>query len=405
MKTDKKDESPLGLRIAILRSRRGISRRVLANLVGRSEEWLRLIETGRRPLDSLNIILQMAEILHVTDISALIGTRPEVDRDRPRRDGRLSRLRSTVTEVPWLRHTETPAPVASVTMEEVWERWRTSPTRYSDVAAALPPRLAYFQDMTEAEPSRQEWRSALISCYSLARSVFNRTGDHDVAYTAADRAMGLAASSASPWALPVAAWHLAATLLHLGRPRSALECVTAALRRLDERHPRDEDWTWLTGATHLLAAEIAAARYDTAAARGSLASAHEIAERMTADRLDLGVCCGPTEYGIVRVRVALQLGDTEQALRYAKTLHIPPSHSAVRANRHYITLGQAYASRHNDVAAVYALTKVEQTCREDIYYDATAHRTLRFLAERNDLTAKSDLERLLALVPLENLPG
>lgn len=400
------DDNGLGTRVSMLRSQRGMSRRVLANLVGRSEEWLRLIETGRRQLDSLSTVLRMAEILHVTDVAGFIGARPQARRPEPQVTAQLTALRQAVGQVPWMRkrgapHFDNP----DEALAQLWEDWRSSPTRYSDIAAELPPRLAFFQEQSEADPTLPQWNTGLISCYVLARSIFNRTGDHDAARLAADRAMQVASSSTLDWVRPLAAWHMGMALLNLDLLTPALECVEAAAVRIDEYTPQFPNWSWLSGALSMLAAEIAAARYDSLAAHQALADAHRITDRMDTDRLELGVWCGPTEYGIVRIRVAMQLGDIEQALRYARTLHIPSDYSAERIARHYIALAGAYASRHNDVAAVYALTKVEQVSPEDIYFDANAHRTLKWLADRNDLTIRSDLERLLALVPAENLNG
>ncbi|ADD45762.1 helix-turn-helix domain-containing protein [Stackebrandtia nassauensis] len=406
MPFDKSGDTALGFRVAMLRSQRGISRRVLANLVGRSEEWLRLIEIGRRPLDSLSIVLQIAEILHVSDVAAFIGTRPEVRRPEAQMTTRLSALRRVVTEVPWMRATA-PLPVddPGATLAALWERWRTSPTRYTEIAVGLPPLLAHFQDLSETEPGQPRWNTGLISCYVLARSVFNRTGEHDVARLAADRALRAASTSALDWMRPIAVWHLGCALLHIDQLRPALDCVDTAVDRMHEFPSHAADRAWLTGALHLLAAEIAAAQYDPATANTALGRAGRIADGMDEDRSQLGVWCGPTELGIVRIRVALQLGDIEQALRFARTLHIPHGYSAERVARHYVALAGAYASRHNDVAAVYALTKVEQVSPEDIYFNANAHRTLRLLADRNDLTVRSDLERLLNLVPAENVNG
>src|ERR1041384_5024435 len=56
-----------------MRRSRGLSRRVLANLVGCSEEWLRLVEKGARPLDRLSTIMRIADVLRVNDLSELVG--------------------------------------------------------------------------------------------------------------------------------------------------------------------------------------------------------------------------------------------------------------------------------------------------------------------------------------------
>lgn len=70
------ESTPLatGQRIRSRREARGMSRAVLAGLVGRSPDWLKKIERGERQLKSLPILLQVASILGVSDLAELTGT-------------------------------------------------------------------------------------------------------------------------------------------------------------------------------------------------------------------------------------------------------------------------------------------------------------------------------------------
>ncbi|MDA8062963.1 MAG: helix-turn-helix transcriptional regulator, partial [Actinomycetota bacterium] len=53
----------MGERIAIYRTRRGISQVVLAGLVGRSESWLSQVERGVRDVDRVSVLVEMAKVL------------------------------------------------------------------------------------------------------------------------------------------------------------------------------------------------------------------------------------------------------------------------------------------------------------------------------------------------------
>jgi transcriptional regulator with XRE-family HTH domain len=66
------DDLPLGERIAYWRRRRGMSQRVCAELVGRTEGWLSQIERGIRPLDRLSVLVELARVLRV-DSGELTG--------------------------------------------------------------------------------------------------------------------------------------------------------------------------------------------------------------------------------------------------------------------------------------------------------------------------------------------
>jgi transcriptional regulator with XRE-family HTH domain len=63
-----------GERVQILRERRGLSRSVLAGLVGMSASWLKGIETGRRLPPRLPVLVKLAEALSVGDLTVLAGT-------------------------------------------------------------------------------------------------------------------------------------------------------------------------------------------------------------------------------------------------------------------------------------------------------------------------------------------
>src|SRR5437660_8839249 len=63
-----------GERIQILRERRGLSRPVLAGLVGISASWLKGIERGTRLPPRLPLLVKLAEALAVGDVAVLAGT-------------------------------------------------------------------------------------------------------------------------------------------------------------------------------------------------------------------------------------------------------------------------------------------------------------------------------------------
>lgn len=82
-----------------------MSRRTLAQLVGRSEEWLRQIEKGQRDLPGLELTVRLADVLRFGGVDDLLG-RPQSTRriipqkPAPRRI-RCGMLCSTIR--PWTR--------------------------------------------------------------------------------------------------------------------------------------------------------------------------------------------------------------------------------------------------------------------------------------------------------------
>ena len=60
------DHYSVGERIAFYRRRRGLTQRVLANLVGRSEDWLSKVERNERDVRRLDVIHDVAHALRVS---------------------------------------------------------------------------------------------------------------------------------------------------------------------------------------------------------------------------------------------------------------------------------------------------------------------------------------------------
>jgi transcriptional regulator with XRE-family HTH domain len=60
------DDLTVGERIAFYRSRRGLTQREMAGLVGRSEEWVSSIERGRRQVRRLDVLTVVAAALRVS---------------------------------------------------------------------------------------------------------------------------------------------------------------------------------------------------------------------------------------------------------------------------------------------------------------------------------------------------
>src|SRR2546423_14498163 len=60
------DQLSIGERIAFYRRRRGLSQVVLANLGGRTEDWLSQIERGERGIRRLDVLADVARALRGT---------------------------------------------------------------------------------------------------------------------------------------------------------------------------------------------------------------------------------------------------------------------------------------------------------------------------------------------------
>ncbi|MFJ9419747.1 helix-turn-helix domain-containing protein [Streptomyces sp. NPDC101227] len=99
-----------GQRMRILRERRGMSRIVLAGLIGMSPSWVKRIENGQLQTPGLDMILRIAEALRVRVLTELTGrTSMRVDLFTGPGHPRLAAVRAAVNEFPVTG--DRPAPV------------------------------------------------------------------------------------------------------------------------------------------------------------------------------------------------------------------------------------------------------------------------------------------------------
>lgn len=98
-----------GQRLKIQRTRRGMTRDVLAGLVGKSASWVKALENGRLHTPKLANLLRLAEALRVRDLAQLTG-----DQSMPISlftgpgHPRLSQVRAAINAPPALSPREAP---------------------------------------------------------------------------------------------------------------------------------------------------------------------------------------------------------------------------------------------------------------------------------------------------------
>ena len=78
------------------------------------------------------------------------------------------------------------------------------------------------------------------------------------------------------------------------------------------------------------------------------------------DRNDFRTDFGPTNVGIHRVLVALELSRPAEAIRQAQRYDVTATPTVERRFTHYVNLARAYSLRGEDVAAVHMLLHAER---------------------------------------------
>jgi transcriptional regulator with XRE-family HTH domain len=363
-----------GARIMARRRSRGLTRRILADLVGCSEEWLRLVENGVKPLDRLSTIMRIAEVLRVEDLSEFVGGRTKLP---PACDHGESDEVGNALLLPGRFIGEATESVLRVQhhVMTAWEIWQRSPHRYTETRRRLPPLLsmADLSARVATGADREAGTAGLTQVYRLFAALLRSCGQHALALVAADRAVASSAGSAITKA------EVAGVLVSLGRYADARWLCLAVI---DERPESLE----VTGLCYLTAALAAAEESDVLRTEELLNHARRIGDRL-----------GPQfalEVDLHRVAVAVRMGRCAQAIRLAAGVDADRLPDKDRQARHLLAVATAHAMDGDSSAAMALLWRIVEGCPEELRFNADAGRVLARLRAMDCESTRGELRQM-----------
>jgi len=313
--------SSAGERVRYWRKRRGLDRKMFAARVGRSESWVKAIETGQRELVRLPMLEKVAAVLGVT-VQALIDP---VEAERATRQPDAAEV-AAITGALERYEVILGAPVAAAEHPSMPDLSRRVgfldeaflASRFSSIGRDLPRVMVEAQRAVEENPGPEATR-ILVKVYRIASSTLLKLGADQTAWLAADRGMLAAQRSADLYCLGRATRSVARAMTSLGRTEAALDALLAMAARMEpEVGTSSLEIAALYGMV-LLAAEIAAAKYgDAHTAQTMHNEARAVAERRFGD----GGSDRETAFGLVnvdlhRVSSLVRLGRPAEAVQYS----------------------------------------------------------------------------------------
>jgi transcriptional regulator with XRE-family HTH domain len=382
------DTFSVGERIAFYRRRRGLTQRVLASMVGRSEDWLSKIERNERDLRRLDVLTDLARELRVT-LGDLLGQPVLVEDDQPAEDNvpavrealmshrRLSRTLfggGTARSVDLIR--------AAQLTEYAWQDYQNG--RLGRVIKALPGLITTAQaleDEAAGADQGQTWRiSARV--HHLAASLLSKIGEADLAWIAAERAMSAAERSGDPLSLASAARAGTHALLSVGRYDDALNLGETAASWLEANSDaNDPEALSLAGMLRLRTAVAAARHQDRALTNELLRRADDAAERIGRDADYWFTSFGPTNVRLHRLSASLDLDDVAYVIEHGHrvtAVGLPAERSATLD----LDMARAYSYAARDDDALTRLLDAEHKAPQLVHHSASARETVKTLHRR-----------------------
>lgn len=375
------DGAPVGRRVAELRRRAGLTQDGLALRLHRSASWVRKVEQGRRSLDNVRTLVEVAGALGV----GLRDLREDLDPSRPGHSA-----------VPALRHALTasrpnlesrPAADLRAAVTSVGDNWQARPRCYSEVAPLLPPLVEEARAAVDAAggQARRDTLLTLSMACQVGQEVAARLGEPDLAWIAAHRA-GEAAREAGDAAMTGAgAWRLAHASLRTGDLDEARDCAADAAQELAPLLRDDPGEAALSayGALRLVGAVAAARTGDTADAAALLTDARATADRLGTDGNTGWMTFGPTNVGVHEVAIAVELGDPAGALNAARRVDVGALLTLERRATHRVQVAHALTQRRRDADAYRQFLAAEQLNPEGLPWDTLAREIIAGMIRRD----------------------
>ncbi|WP_274919138.1 helix-turn-helix domain-containing protein [Streptomyces sp. WZ-12] len=389
------DHLEFGKRVRFYRKRRGVQQRQLGELLGRSEDWVYRVETGRIPVNNVKMLADLADALRV-HLEDLQGT-PVLLEDSDGFAASVPAIRAALMQSRRLAGSlitnREPLRLGLLEMEvgTAWELYQAG--EFASLADRLPRLLADARSaMNEAsgDERRAAQRLFALACH-VAAALLRKLGETNLAWTAADQGEIAALESGDTAAILSLRRGIAHVQLGANLAAEAVKSTLDSADGLERGWWESSPVALSLYGTLFLNGSIAAARMrNREMTTYMLGKANEAAERLGADGNEMWTAFGPANVGIHRLATALEFEDYQRAVDIAPTVRAVGLPKERRA-RLRLDVARAYGEAGQTDDAVDNLKRAYRTAPEQM----KAHEFARDLARRlHKRTHRRDAQQL-----------
>jgi transcriptional regulator with XRE-family HTH domain len=395
-------ELGVGDRIRFYRERRGLTQVALGGLIGRSEDWVSKVERGALPVERVPMLMELARVLRVRDLSALTGRAAiTLTADGSPEHESTPEIRRVLTAQPSALGRDLPGEplTADELAEQVAEAWRIyerETVRYSVVGSLLPKLLteAYHAADAASGSSLAAIIGQQVRIYHLLQVFLRRIGESGLSHLAADRALVLSDQIPDAALISASAWNLCSTLTNAGHVEESADLALSTIDRYPLTADSSPEHVSAHGALHL-AATIASVRAGLAPTAWDLLSqAKNLAERLGQDRNDFRTSFGPTNVAMHGVHLAAEEGDASEALRLADHVEDNPELPLERRTRYFIEVMHAHRLKRDDMGALWMVQKIRNVSPEEMVWHPLVRATVGDLWKRARPSYRNEVQEL-----------
>ncbi|MGH4008873.1 MAG: helix-turn-helix transcriptional regulator [Pseudonocardiaceae bacterium] len=271
---------------------------------------------------------------------------------------------------------------------------------YAQLARSLPSLIGQIElaNLQARDADRPHVQRLLSDVYAIAGWTLIKADSPAAAWIAAQRAIQFAEQADDMLRSAAATRCLAEVHMRAGSLQEASRTAFLAATHLDTVHVQERGIVLcLRGAALLSAAAASARRGDRREAHTALKAADVCAAGLNEERCDLGTVFGPTNVAIHQVAVAVELGDSFEAMSHIPKvgLNRMPSQLTERRARFLVDVSRSYTQLRDDAAALDALLQAEAIAPDELRNHRLTHEVLRdlLLRERRSSGLRSLVNR------------
>lgn len=393
-----------GQRVQMYRERRGMSREALGGLVGKSARWVKALELGQLQQPKLPVLLRIAEVLRVRDLSQLTG-----DASLPRTlftgpgHPALPAVREAINSVALAEGEVQSLDYLQARLDAAWRSRHSSPDHRTVLGSLLPDLIRDAKLAVRVTEGSQRRRALAIlaGVYNLAQFFIAYQPTADLLWRVVERSLMAAEESEDLGAYGRSVWLAAQAHRDAGDFEAAEQVNRQALEALEARVAEGDDHLRSIWGALLFEAGYTAARAGAeGAAWGWWDRADEVAQSLPEAYYDTMTSFSRVVMGAHAVTVAVELrqgGEApRQATRYAAAV-IP---SQPRRGRHLIEVARAWHLANDPAAVLGTLKDAYVVAPETIRYNGFAKQMLLELVTDGPSALRSDARDLADRVAL-----
>ncbi|GAA4619981.1 helix-turn-helix transcriptional regulator [Actinoallomurus vinaceus] len=387
-----------GERIRVLRERRGLSRPVLANLVGRGPDWLKKIERGERELRDYTLLVRLATALRVSDLSVITGGTTPVPVDVASRLVLpfVGEIRDAVRGSLFSSPSQDDPPSVDVLrgrVSELWRLWHSSRFQRSEVGRMLPSLIRDAQASTRHfdGPERRKAYAVLADVYHLAQQALAYACEPELYWIIVDRGRFAAQEADDPVSLGGAAWTFGNGLRETGYAEEAIREVEMAANGLAPLlEDGSNDLRAMYGALHLHAAITYAREGRDGDAWRHWDEANRAVERLPANYAHAWTVFGRANVDIHGISIGVDLRTPGAALQRSEEMDLDTVPSVERRSRVLVELARAQHQRHDHAGTLHYMNRAHTASPECVRYTPLARGLVSDLVREARGPLKSD---------------